>query len=97
MNAFDAGVAGRRSLACWARVTAASAGAMLFSNDPKDVFALALSWGGTPWTVVEVRFDPEPKGLNIEVDFSPASLFSDPESGRLQTPCKGHAEHLLGA
>ena len=52
-------------------VTAASAGAIPIAVDQKDVFALALGLAGTPWTVVEVRFDQELKRLDIEVDFPP--------------------------
>ena len=66
----------------WAMVTAASAGAIPIGMDQKDVFALALGLAGTPWTVVEVRFDPELKRLNIEVDFPPGSRFPHPESGQ---------------
>ena len=62
---------------------AASARAFPIAMDPKDVLALALGFGGTPWTVVEVRSDPELKRLNIEVDFPPGSRFPHPESG----PC----------
>ena len=50
--------------------------------DQKDVFALALGLAGTPWTVVEVRFDPELKRLNIEVDFPPGSRFPHPDTGQ---------------
>lgn len=52
--------------------------------DQKDVFALALGLTGTPWRVVEVRFDPELKRLNIDVDFPPGSRFPHPETGQ---PC----------
>ena len=66
----------------WAMVTAASAGAIPFVVDIMDCFALALSLGGTPWTVVEVRFDPELKRLDIKVDFPPGSCFQQPKSGQ---------------
>ncbi len=63
-------------------VTAASAEAISVAMDPNGVFALALGLGGTPWTVVEVRFDPELKRLNFEVDFPPGSRFPHPERGQ---------------
>jgi hypothetical protein len=50
--------------------------------DQKDVFALALGLAGTPWTVVGVRFDPELKRLDIEVDFPPGSRFPHPDTGQ---------------
>jgi transposase len=50
--------------------------------DQKDVFALALGLTGTPWRVVGVRFDPELKRLNIDVDFPPGSRFPHPETGQ---------------
>jgi transposase len=37
---------------------------------------------GTPWRVVEVRFDPKLKRLNIEVDLPPGSRFPHPETGQ---------------
>jgi transposase len=49
--------------------------------DQKDVFGLALGLAGTPWKVVEIRFDGHLKRLNIEVDFPPGSRFPHPESG----------------
>jgi transposase len=52
--------------------------------DQQDVFALALGLAGTPWKVVAVRFDPELKRLNIDVDFPPGSRFPHPESGELR-------------
>jgi hypothetical protein len=66
----------------WAMVTAASAGAIHIAMDQKDVFALALGLAGTPWKVVEERFDPELKRLNIEVDFPPGSRFPHPDTGQ---------------
>lgn len=47
----------------------------------KDAFALALGFAGTPWKVVEIRFDGDLKRLNIEVDFPPGSRFPHPGSG----------------
>jgi len=49
--------------------------------DQQDVFALALGLSGTPWKVVEIRFDGDLKRLNIEVDFPPGSRFPHPGSG----------------
>lgn len=51
--------------------------------DQKDVFAIALGLIGTPWKVVDVRFDKELKRLNIDVDFPPGSRFAHPETGEL--------------
>ncbi len=63
-------------------MTGSLAGGIPMAMVQKDVFALALGLAGTPWKVVEVRFDPELKRLNIEVDFLPGSRFPHPESGR---------------
>jgi transposase len=49
--------------------------------DQKDVFALALGLAGTPWKVVEIRFDGDIKRLNIEVDCPPGNRFPNPGSG----------------
>jgi transposase len=49
--------------------------------DQKDVFALALGLKGTPWKVVDVRFDPELKRLEIDLDFPPGSRFAHPDTG----------------
>jgi transposase len=49
----------------------------------KDVFALALGLQGTPWKVVDVRFDKEFKRLDIDLDYAPFSRFPHPESGEL--------------
>ena len=57
---------------------------ILQAVDQKDVFAIALGLTGTPWKVVEVRFDKELKRLNIDLDFPPGSRFPHPETGR---PC----------
>jgi transposase len=51
--------------------------------EPKAVFALALGLAGTPWEVVEVRFDEERKRLDIDLDFPPGSRFAHPETGQL--------------
>jgi transposase len=51
--------------------------------DQKDVFAVALGLMGTPWKVVDVRFDKELKRLNIDLDFPPGSRFTHPETGEL--------------
>ena len=47
----------------------------------KEVFALALGLQGTPWQVVDVRFDQEAKRLDIDLDFPPGSRFPHPETG----------------
>ena len=52
--------------------------------DQKDVFAIALGLTGTPWKVVEVRFDKDLKRLNIDLDFPPGSRFPHPDTGE---PC----------
>jgi len=52
--------------------------------DQKSVFATALGLTGTPWKVVEVRFDRDLKRLDIDIDFAPGSRFAHPES---QQPC----------
>lgn len=49
----------------------------------KDVFALVLGLQGTPWNVVDVRFDKELKRLDIDLDYPPGSRFAHPESGAL--------------
>lgn len=54
---------------------------MLRSVDQKDVFALALGLKGTPWKVVDVRFDPKLKRLDIDLDFPPGSRFAHPDTG----------------
>ena len=51
--------------------------------DQKDVFGVALNLTGTPWKVVDVRFDKELKRLDIDVDFPPGSRFPHPETGQL--------------
>jgi transposase len=48
--------------------------------DQQDVFALALGLAGTPWQVVGVRFDPELKRLDLDLDFPPGSRFPHPET-----------------
>lgn len=50
--------------------------------DQRDVFALALGLAGTPWKVVDVRFDAELKRLDIDLDFAPGSRFAHPDSGQ---------------
>lgn len=50
--------------------------------DSEAVFALALGLQGTPWRVVDVRFDPELRRLDIDLDFPPGSRFPHPESGK---------------
>lgn len=52
--------------------------------DQKDVFALALGLAGTPWKVVDIRFDTERKRLDIDLDFPPRSTFPHPDGGE---PC----------
>jgi transposase len=54
--------------------------------DVNDLFTRALGLA-TPWEVVELRFDPENKRLDIRVDFAPGSVFPCPECGAL---CKVH-------
>lgn len=49
--------------------------------DQKDVFAVALGLQGTPWKVVDVRFDKELKRLDIDLDFPPGTRFEHPEGG----------------
>lgn len=46
-----------------------------------EVFALALGLQGTPWKVVDVRFDKELKRLDIDLDFPPGSRFAHPDGG----------------
>ena len=50
--------------------------------EQQDVFALALGLAGTPWQVVEVRFDPVLKRLDLDLDFPPGSRFPHPETGQ---------------
>lgn len=50
----------------------------------KDVFAVALGLQGSPWKVVDVRFDREFKRLEIDLDYPPGSRFPHPQSGE---PC----------
>lgn len=52
--------------------------------DQKNVFALALGLGGTPWKVVDIRFDKDLKRLDIDLDFPPRTSFPHPEGGE---PC----------
>ena len=42
---------------------------------------MALGLEGTPWYVADVRFDREQKRLDIDLDFSPGTRFTHPESG----------------
>ena len=51
---------------------------------PNEVFAMALGLEGSPWRVVDIRFDPELKRLDIDLDYPPGSRFNHPESGQ---PC----------
>ena len=44
---------------------------------------MALGLAGTPWKVVDVRFDKELKRLNIDLDYPPGSRFPHPETGQL--------------
>jgi len=55
--------------------------------DQTEVFALALGLHGTPWQVVDVRFDQELKRLDIDLDFPPGSRFSHPQGGE---PCPAY-------
>jgi transposase len=48
----------------------------------KHVFGLALGLEGTPWVVSEIRFDPEARRLDIDLDFPPGSRFPHPVSGQ---------------
>ena len=50
--------------------------------DSDAVFSLALGLQGTPWRVMEVRFDAELRRLDIDLDFPPGSRFPHPESGQ---------------
>lgn len=52
--------------------------------DQRDVFAMALGLQGTPWKVVDVRFDPVLKRLDIDLDYPPRSCFPHPDDGQ---PC----------
>jgi transposase len=54
--------------------------------ETNTLFALALGLA-SPWQVAELRFDPENKRLDIEVDFAPGSTFPCPDCGE---PCKVH-------
>jgi hypothetical protein len=47
---------------------------MAEAMDQKDVFAMALGLGGTPWRVVEIRFDGDLKRLT-------SRWISRPEAG----------------
>jgi transposase len=49
-----------------------------------EVFAMALGLQGTPWQVVEIRFDPKLKRLDIDLEFPPGSRFPHPDSAQ---PC----------
>ena len=49
--------------------------------DQKDVFGIALGLPGTPWKVVDVRFDKDLKQLHIDLDFPPGSKFPHPQTG----------------
>jgi len=50
--------------------------------DQKDVFAVALGLPGTPWKVVDVRFDKDLKRLDIDLDSPPGSRFPHPQTGQ---------------
>lgn len=50
--------------------------------DSDAVFSLALGLQGTPWRVMDVRFDTEFRRLDIDLDFPPGSRFPHPESGQ---------------
>lgn len=45
---------------------------------------MALGLAGTPWKVVDVRFDEALKRLDIDLDFPPGSRFPHPQTGQ---PC----------
>ena len=62
---------------------------ILATNDPMEMnslFSLALGLAA-PWQVASLKFDPEQKRLDIEVDFPAGSTFPCPECG---APCKVH-------
>ena len=48
----------------------------------KQVFGLALGLEGTPWRVTDIRFDPEARRLDIDLDFPPGSRFAHPDTGQ---------------
>lgn len=48
----------------------------------KHVFGLALGLAGTPWRVADIRFDPGPRRLDIDLDFPPGSRFDHPATGQ---------------
>lgn len=48
----------------------------------KQVFGLALGLEGTPWRVTDIRFDPEHRRLDIDLDFPPGSRFPHPDTGQ---------------
>ena len=48
----------------------------------KHVFGLALGLTGTPWRVSDIRFDPEQRRLDIDLDFQPGSRFDHPTTGQ---------------
>lgn len=50
--------------------------------DSDAVFSLALGLEGTPWRVMDVRFDTELRRLEIDLDLPPGSRFPQPESGQ---------------
>ncbi len=50
----------------------------------KEVFALALGLAGTPWKVVDIRFDQALKRLDIDLDFPLGSRFPHPDTAQ---PC----------
>lgn len=50
----------------------------------KDVFGLALGLEGTPWQVIDIRFDREQRRLDLDLDFSPGTRFAHPQTGQ---PC----------
>jgi hypothetical protein len=51
----------------------------------KEMFSPWLSgWLALPWKVVDVRFDPELKRLDIDLDLPPRSSFPHPDGGE---PC----------
>lgn len=52
--------------------------------DQHEVFSAALGLMGTPWKVVDVRFDKDLKRLDIDLDFPPRSSFPHPDGGE---PC----------
>ena len=48
----------------------------------KQVFGLALGLEGTPWRVTDIRFDPEARRLDLDLDFPPGSRFAHPDTGQ---------------